>query len=345
MASVSRSRRLPQANVEVTVPVTVFVLVVLVFFFAPGLYGQEFNSFDIFNAFQGFAPIGLVSLALGLTLLAGEFDLSVLGMQAFGGVVAVKAGASSGLLGVLAAVAVCALLGALQGGVIARLRIPSMPVTLGTYIAMLGLTNVLAGDKILSFANTGASIWVDQTVASWFSPRSLVTLGAFALAFLVLAGTRIGPELRTIGSDRRAGRVTGVPVDRRLIVLFAVSAALCGCAGALLAYSNASAALNPGLQPLILAAAAVVLGGTSLSGGHGTVWGLLLGAIAVALIQQTFAILALPSSTEQIVFGALLLVVVAIDAPGLRATIRRLQARRVTFSASDGRDGPRDVSP
>lgn len=205
-----------------------------------------------------------------------------------------------------------------------------MAFTIGTYIALLGLTNVIAGNETLTFTNTNASIWINQTVATFFSPRSLIALGVFALVLVVFTTTRIGPELRALGGDRRAARVVGVPVDRRLAGLFAVSGALAGLAGAMLAYSNASASLNPGLQPLVLAAAAAVLGGLSLSGGRGAIWGLLLGALAVSLLEQVFTVTALPTSSAQIVFGTLLLVVVVVDAPDLRSSLARLQARRAS---------------
>ncbi|MBN9623054.1 MAG: hypothetical protein J0H06_08890 [Actinobacteria bacterium] len=315
---------------ETVVPITSFAVVLAAYLLTPVYHGHELVDFDVYNTLQGFASLGLIALALGLTILAGEFDVSVLGMQALGGVLAVKAGADSGLVGILAATAGCAFLGALQGGVIARLRVQSMSVTIGTYIALLGLANVVAGNETLTFANTDASIWINQTVAGLFSPRSLIALGVFALVLVVCATTRIGPELRALGGDRRASRVVGVPVDRRLTALFGVSGALAGLAGAMLAYSNASASLNPGLQPLVLAAAAAVLGGLSLRGGRGAIWGLLLGALAVSLLEQVFNVTALPASSAQIVFGSLLLVVVVVDAPDLRSSLARLQARRAS---------------
>jgi ribose transport system permease protein len=316
---------------ETVVPILAFTVVLAAYLLTPAYSGHELSDFDAYNTLQGFASLGLIALALGLTIIAGEFDVSVLGMQALGGVLAVKAGADSGVLGILAATAGCAFLGAVQGGVIARLRIQSMAFTIGTYIALLGLTNVLAGDETLTFANTNASIWINQTVATFFSPRSLIALGVFALVLVVCATTRIGPELRALGGDRRAARVVGVPVDRRLTALFAVSGALAGLAGAMLAYSNASASLNPGLQPLVLAAAAAVLGGLSLRGGRGAIWGLLLGALAVSLLEQVFTVTAIPASSAQIVFGTLLLVVVVVDAPDLRSSLARLRARRASM--------------
>lgn len=326
MSRLVRSR--VAARPELVLPLVSFAGVLVAFLVVPGWHGDQLNRGAFYNGFQGFAPLGLVALGLGLTLVAGEFDVSVLGMQALGGVVAVRAGEHHGVLGIVAAVAVCAAIGLLQGTAIATLRLQSLPVTIGTYIALLGLSNVLASGNTLTFDNIGASVWVDQPVLTWLSPRSLFTLGAFALAFGVLASTRFGPEIKAIGSDRRAGFVAGIPVKRRVAVLFACSGALAGLAGALLAYSNASASLDPGLQPLILAVAGAVLGGLSLSGGRGTVWGLLLGVLAVALLQQLFAITALPTSTTQIVFGGLLLVIVSADAPDLRTAMAGFVVRR-----------------
>ncbi|HVX34349.1 MAG TPA: ABC transporter permease [Solirubrobacterales bacterium] len=323
----SRFRRLGAENV---VPVVSFGLVLAYYLLTPALNGHEPTDFDVYNTLQGFSSLGLVALAVGLTIIAGEFDLSVLGMQALGGVLAVKAGGTHGLLGVLAAVAACAFLGAIQGTLIARLRLQSMAVTLGGYIALLGLTNVIAGNETLTYTNTDASIWINRTVLTFFSPRSLVALAIFPLAAILFTRTRLGPELKALGGDRRSSRVVGIPVDRRLAALFAVSAGLSACAGAMLAYSNASAQLNPGVQPLVLAVSGVVLGGVSMLGGRGRIWGLFLGALAVALLEQVFAVSKLPGSTTQIVFGVLLLTVVVIDAPDLRWMLVRMRARRLS---------------
>lgn len=318
---IERSRRLARRG-DSTLPVASFAVAALAFVLVPALTGNTLAGFDVYNALQGFAILGPVTLALGLTILAGEFDVSVLGMLALGGVIAVRIGNTEGALGVLAAVVVCAMLGAGQGLIISTTRIHSMPVTLGGYIALLGLSNLLAGGQTLTFTNTSASVWVDRQILTWFSPRSLLAIGAFVVIGLVMVATPIGTEVRAMGSNRRASRVVGIRVERRLTTLFALSAALCGLAGALLAYSDASASLDPGFQPFILAATATVLGGCALSGGRGRVWGLLLGALAITLVQQLFAVIALDVSTAQIVFGAVL-IVVAINADDLWWSVHR----------------------
>jgi ribose transport system permease protein len=319
-------------------PTAALLIVLAAFASTPLLTGRALAPFDVYNALQGFAQLGLLALAIGITMIAGEFDLSVVGTYALGGMLAVQTGATSPALGVLVAVAAGAAVGALQGGLIARLRIPSIPVTLGTYIGLLGLTYTMSGGLSRTYPNSDATLWVDQTVAGFFSPRSLLALAAFLIAALVLGGTKLGRELRAIGGDRRASRVAGVNVDRRIVGIFTASGALAALGGCLLCYSYASANPDPGLQPLILAAVAALLGGVSLAGGRGAPLGLLGGALSVALLTQIVAVTALPDYSTQLLYAALLGVIVAVESPGLHQTVARLRARRVR-SAGPGRDG------
>jgi ribose/xylose/arabinose/galactoside ABC-type transport system permease subunit len=321
------SRRL-LTRPEQLIPTVSLLVVLIAFACSPVLSGKPLQPFDLYNALQGFAQLGLLALAIGITMIAGEFDLSVVGMYALGGMLAVSSGARSPVLGVLIAVGAGAAIGAVQGGLVASLRIPSMPVTLATYITLLGLTHAMSGGLSKSYPNGAVTLWVDQTIAGICSPRSLLTLAAFAIAAVVLGFTKLGRELRAIGGDRRASRVAGVSVDRRIVGLFTMSGTLAALGGALLSYSYASANPDPGLQPLILAAVAALLGGVSLAGGRGTPLGLLAGTLSVALLAQIVAVTALPDFTTQLLYAALLAVIVAIESPGLHALLDRLRASR-----------------
>jgi len=315
------------ARPEAVMPLVSLLVVLAAFGCSPLLSGKPLQVFDVYNALQGFAQLGLLALAIGLTMITGEFDLSVVGTYALGGMLAVEIGAGSPVLGVVAALGAGAAVGLVQGALIARLRIASMPVTLATYIALLGLTYALSGGLSKSYPNSAATLWVDQSLAGVFSPRSLLTLTAFLIAAAVLGFTKLGRELRAIGGDRRASRVAGVRVDRRLIAVFTISGVLAALGGALLSYSYASANPDPGLQPLILAAVAALLGGVSLAGGRGAPLGVLAGALSVAVLAQIVAVTALPDFTTQLLYAALLAVIVAIESPGLRASLDRLRAR------------------
>lgn len=317
-------RLLPTAALSVT----------LLAFMALPMYSEaELTSFDTYNALQVFARLAPLVLGLGLTMLAGEFDLSVVGTYALGGMLAVQYGGTDWKLGIAAALGAGVVVGLTQGTIIARLGVPSMPVTLATYIALLGLTNALSGGLSKSYQNPDVTLWLDQPLADVFSPRSLMTIAAFVIIGTTLGCSRWGREVRAIGSDRRASRVSGVQSDRVLIGLFVTSAVLAAGSGALLNYSLGAANPDPGVQPLILAAAGALLGGVSLSGGHGSTAGLLAGALTVAFLAQIVTAAALPTYTAQLFYAGLLALIVVVDAPGLqrawtRATIR-ITSRKV----------------
>lgn len=312
---------------ESLVPATAVTVTVVAFALIPTYTDSSIASFDIYNTLQIFARLGLIALALGLTMIAGEFDLSVVGTYALGGMLAVQAGQESYLLGVLAALGAGAVIGLAQGLLIAGLKLPSMPVTLATYIALLGLTSALSGGLSKTYSNSSVTLWVDQTVLTFFSPRSLITLGLFVLAGVLLTFTRWGRELRAIGGDRRASRVAGVRVDRLVVGTFVASGVLAALGGALLSFSLGSANPDPGVQPLILAAAAALLGGVSLAGGRGHALGLLGGIMAVALLAEIVTVAALPAYVTQLFYAGLLVIIVVVDAPDLRHGVVRAKTR------------------
>lgn len=312
---------------ETLVPATAVTVTVIAFALIPTYTDSSIASFDIYNTLQIFARLGLIALALGLTMIAGEFDLSVVGTYALGGMLAVQAGQESYLLGVLAALGAGAVIGLAQGLLIAGLKLPSMPVTLATYIALLGLTSALSGGLSKTYSNSSVTLWVDQTVLTFFSPRSLITLGLFVLAGVLLTFTRWGRELRAIGGDRRASRVAGVRVDRLVVGTFVASGVLAALGGALLSFSLGSANPDPGVQPLILAAAAALLGGVSLAGGRGHALGLLGGIMAVALLAEIVTVAALPAYVTQLFYAGLLVIIVVVDAPDLRNGVVRAKTR------------------
>ncbi|MEV6632673.1 ABC transporter permease [Actinoplanes sp. NPDC051470] len=319
----SRSLRRP----ETLVPLASVTIMIVAFAMIPAYTDAAIAPFDVYNTFQIFARLGLLALALGLTMIAGEFDLSVVGTYALGGMLAVQAGQEHWVYGLLAAVAAGGVIGLVQGGVIAGLKLPSMPVTLATYITLLGLTSALSGGLTKTYSNPSVTLWVDQTVLTFFSPRSLLTLGLFLLAAVVLAVTRWGRELRAIGGDRRASQVAGVRVGRLIVGTFMLSGMLSALGGSLLSFSLGSANPDPGVQPLIVAAAAALLGGLSLAGGRGNALGLLGGIMAVALLAEIVTVAALPGYVTQLFFAGLLGVIVVIDAPDLHRALLRQRTR------------------
>jgi ribose transport system permease protein len=316
------------ARADVSLPLVAVGSTVLAFALTPMYSDASLGTFDVYNTLQVLARLGPIALALGLTMIAGEFDLSVVGTYALGGMLTVQAGQEHYAYGLLAAIGAGAAIGLLQGTLIARLKLPSMPVTLATYIALLGLTSSLSGGLTKTYSNVTVTLWVDQTVLAFFSPRSLITIGLFLVAAVVLGGSRWGRELRAIGGDRRASRVAGVQVDRLIVGTFVASGVLSALGGSLLSFSLGSANPDPGVQPLILAAAAALLGGASLTGGRGSALGLLGGAVAVALLAEIATLTALPAYVTQLFYAGLLGIIVVVDAPDLHNSLIRFRRAR-----------------
>ena len=225
--------------------------------------GRQASAFNVYDARQLFSAYGLIALGVGLTMIVGEFDFGVLGVFALCPMIAVKLGETNLFVGLGAGLALAALVGFLEGAIVAKLRVHSMPVTLGFYIALLGANIAIGNSQSVSFSNLDVGSTLDAAQFSIVSWRSIVALLVFALVFVVMRYTRIGRDIRAVGGDRRASRMVGVEVDRVLIGVFVVSA-LCGI---LLAYSFATALSNPGLFPLQFAVTAAIIGGVSLAGG------------------------------------------------------------------------------
>ena len=197
----------------------------------PALTHYTVRTANVYDIFQNFASYGLVALALGITIIAGEFDLSVSSMYLLGGMVAVLTGAGSPLLGILAALGTAVIVGAVQGGLISGFRLNSMPVTLGGYLVVLGITYILGHSKSVIYENYTVGLRLDKPILQIFSIRSLVALAIFVVAAIVLRYLRVGRDIRAIGGDRRAARVAGVPVDRLLVGVFVDLGARGGAAG------------------------------------------------------------------------------------------------------------------
>ena len=155
---------------------------------------------NVYNISQNFASYGLVALALGITIIAGEFDLSVSSLYLFGGMVAVLTGGGSPILGIAAALGAAIVVGLVQGGLIAGFRLNSMPVTLGGYLVVLGITYILGHNKSVLYDNFTVGLRLDEPILQIFSIRSLVSVGIFVVAALVLRYLRVGRDVRAMAA-------------------------------------------------------------------------------------------------------------------------------------------------
>jgi ribose/xylose/arabinose/galactoside ABC-type transport system permease subunit len=310
-----------------SLPVFILGVVTLALMALPLYSDVAASSFSVNNAFQNAASLGLLALGVGLTMIIGEFDLSTLGVYAFSGMMAVQLGTEWPVGGLLLAVSIAGVFGAAQGYLIARTGISSVPLTLAGYIIMLGASHLVSDSATLIYSNYDVGIWLDNVVGWVFSVRILIVVALFVLVASIMKWTRLGREIRAVGGDRRASRASGVQVDRIIVGVFIASACLSAIGGALFAYSSSAAKPDLGLAPFIFAVTAVLLGGVSLAGGRGGSLGILVGVVSLSLLETLFSLQGTPVYVVNLIRGALLMLVVVIEAPDLRRALIAMRSR------------------
>jgi ribose transport system permease protein/L-arabinose transport system permease protein len=305
------------------------LLIALVVYFSVDRAGF-LDSGNLFSLMQSFALLGLVAFGLALTMIAGEFDLSVGAMVAVSGIIAIKAGGSSAASGLAAAVAFGLGVGLLNGLLTVWLKVSSLVVTVGTQIMLTGLAYGLAGGQTVSYDNFQVANDVDHAIATVFSPRSLVALAGGLLIWLLLRYTRLGRDIVAAGSAREAASAAGARTRTAVVASFAVSGTFAALAGGLLAFSLLSAAPTTGSDLLLQAVSAAILGGIALSGGVGGMTGVAIGALTLTALNNGLSFIGASDAAISISNGLLLLAVVTISAGGparlLELTRRRLPA-------------------
>jgi ribose transport system permease protein len=299
---------------------------------------DNFRGVDnLYPLLNGFALVGLVALGLGVTMIAGELDLSVGSLAAVAGILTIYLSDWGPVPAIAVAVAAGAAFGAVQGGVISWLKINSLVFTIGTLIALRGLAFVISGEHSVLVDLDNLSISDAITRKLWiFSPFSLVTISAFVLVGLFMALTRRGREIYAIGGGRGEALAAGVTSKMPIVIVFALSAALASLAGSLA--SLQSAAAQPGAYDSLLLAGvtAALVGGVSLYGGRGTIIGIVIGALTLRFLITGIASRGAPFYVESLATGGLLLAVLVVELATGRGgeLLDRLRAKTATESGT-----------
>jgi len=262
---------------------------------------------------QSFALLGLITLGLSMTMLVGEFDLSVGSMVAVAGLITLKVGGDDLVTGAIAAMAFALLVGMVNALIFVWLRLSSLVVTVGTMIALSGFAYWLAGGKIVNTDNFDAGALWDDSIFGIFSARSLLTILAFGLMAGVLKFTRLGRDMVATGSRAHAAQACGVPIGRIHLFAFVLSSLCAGLAGVLLSISLATASATMGSNLLLQAVSAAIIGGIALAGGIGKPSGVLFGVLILTILNNGMSLLGAGSAAILLTNGVLLLIVVVLD--------------------------------
>ena len=295
------------------------IALVILIVFGVLRYGERFATGFNLSSFTGdTAKYGLVALGMTFVIMTGGIDLSVGSVVALGGVVAIKVSEHGLLPGLLAGIAAGAGVGVVNGVLITKLRLQPFIVTLATLLAVRGLALTLAGTRAAVAAPGGF-----QKLGDWSLLGLPVAAWAMFVAFLVGAAvlnyTPWGRQVLAIGGNIDAAKLMGLPVARTTLSVYVLSGALAGCAGVFLGSQNGSVDTAAGQGWELTAIAAVVVGGTLLTGGVGSVLSSLVGVLLLQLIfnlivfENGKGVITISSFWESVIRGAFLLVVVLLQ--------------------------------
>jgi len=257
-------------------------------------------------------------LGVGMTfvILGAGIDLSVGSVLAFSGAVAAGVMQSRGIFfGILAGLAVGTALGAFSGLVITKLRIPAFIATLAMMAIARGGTLVYTDGRPITGLPSFFAFLGRGYIGNIPFPIILM-LAIFVLAYIILKLTRFGRYVYATGGNINAARASGIKVDNIIISNFAISGFLSGLTGIVLASRLNSAQPTAGMGYELDAIAAVVLGGTNLFGGEGELWGTLVGAFIMGILNNGLNMLNVSSFYQQVVKGIVILIAVTVAQSG-----------------------------
>jgi ribose transport system permease protein len=266
--------------------------------------------------------IGIIALAMTYVILTAGIDLSVGSILALSTSVVAMAltrglgGLGYGqhiLLAIVAALVISTAVGAVNGAVIALLDIQPFVVTLASMIGIRGLAKWLTG-------NANIDIGFGQDVAAAFADvflRKGVVIGSYLaltmIFWIVLDRTVFGRHVRAIGDNEKAGRYTGLPIRAIKVWVYAISGLLSGFAGVLYAAENHQGNPNAGVAYELDAIAAVVIGGTRLAGGKGSIPGTIVGALTIGVLTNMLRLNNVDSNVEMMIKAVIIVLAVAVQ--------------------------------
>jgi ribose transport system permease protein len=295
--------------------IVVFAIALFIYFsVASSVFLTKNNLLNL--VFQN-ATIGVAACAVTLTIIAGNFDLSLGSIFVLSEVLAAWAAVHIGVWWCFpVALAAGAAMGAINGLLVTKLRINAFLATLATALSFGGFAVAVTKGGLLITPSSSVFTFLGQhRVAGVQYPVIIFALVAIVFQ-LVLAYTVFGRHLYGVGGNRDAARLSGIKVDRTVIITFVITGAACGLAGLIDASTTGSGSSDLsglGGQLALLAIAGVALGGTSIFGGVGSVWRTVLGVLILGMITNGFDLLAVPDYWQDVVRGILIIAAVGIS--------------------------------
>ena len=282
--------------------------------------GPFLTKSNLLNLIDQSAYVGIIACAGTFVVIAGCVDLSVASIFALAGVVAAEVSLHvDPWIGLLAGVLAGGVAGALNGCVVVFGRVNSLIATIASALVFTGVAQIITNGQLItpsnqSFATIGQGSFISVTYTAW----AFIAVAAFL--WFVIARSRFGRHVYAAGGNAEAARLSGLIVGRIRTTTFVLSGLAAGIAGVLSASRIGDGQSDAGANLQVTALTAVFIGGTSLSGGSGSVWRTIVGVFLLTLINNGFDLLGINPIYETIVQGLIILVAVSADAWSRRGT-------------------------
>ncbi len=278
---------------------------------------------NLLNIANQIAVIAIIAVGMTMVIIAAGIDLSVGSLIALSAVIAallirdLAGGVAAGPFGMtlccLAAILACGVVGAFSGVMVTGFGVPPFIATLGMMLVGNGLAFILArGQSIGSLPDS--FVWLGRGADLFGLPNAVLLMALlYAAGHVLMSRMKIGRYIYAVGGNREAARLSGVPVMRVLLLAYTISGLLAGLGGVIMASQLKSGSPTYGQMYELYVIAAVVVGGTSLSGGEGKMFGTLIGAFIIAVIQNGMNLTNVESYTQKVVLGLVILAAVLLD--------------------------------
>lgn len=278
---------------------------------------------NLLNIANQIAVIAIIAIGMTMVIIAGGIDLSVGSLVALSAVVAARlirdlaGGASAGpfvmTLCCLGAIGVCAAAGGINGALITLLRLPAFIVTLAMMSIASGLAFMVTEGETINDVPAAVE-WLTRGAPLAGVPNAVVLmLVLYAGAHAVMSRTTFGRYLYAVGGNAQAAWLCGVPVRRVVLMSYVISGGLAGLAGVLMVSDYQSGGPTYGQTYELQVIAAVVVGGASLAGGQGRMFGTLLGALVIAVVQNGMNLLSISTYPQKVVLGLVIVAAAILD--------------------------------
>lgn len=292
---------------------SIYIILLVVVVAASFLSPNFLSSDNLFNVLRQVAVITILAFGAMTLIIGGMIDLSAGAVMAFAGVVSVMVFKSSEnmLLAILAGIAIGMICNLVNAFLVATLQTPAFIVTLGMMLMARGaVLELTQGQNVLQL---GDFVLIGQGNLGWLPIPVLALIAITIVVWYLMNQTRYGRSVYAVGGNEEAARAAGIAVERVKYQAFLVNGALVGIAGVIF-MSRVNAGLpNAGVGYELQAITAPIIGGTSFSGGVGTVMGTLAGALIVGILGNIMNLIGIGSYIQQIVMGAIIVVAVAYD--------------------------------